>query len=84
MLSQFMNDEMGTFKEVMAEYGQLRDPFQMSYKLEGDGFRVFVKCNKIKRFDERADVAATRLLEFCRDGYRNQTGERMIRCISWR
>ena len=64
MLSQFMNDEMGTFKEVMAEYGQLRDPFQMSYKLEGDGFRVFVKCNKIKRFDERADVAATRLLEF--------------------
>ena len=64
MLSQFMNDEMGTFKEVMAEYGQLRDPFQMSYKLEGENFRVFVKCNKIKRFDERADVAASRLLEF--------------------
>ena len=27
MLSQFMNDEMGTFKEVMAEYGAVARPF---------------------------------------------------------
>lgn len=63
-LSRFMNDETGTFKEIMAEYGQLRDPMQMSYKLEADGFRVWVKCNKVKRFDERADMAASRLIEF--------------------
>lgn len=63
-LFQFMSDETGTFKDIMAEYGQLRDPLQMSYKLEDDGFRVWVKCNKVKRFDERADMAASRLIEF--------------------
>lgn len=63
-LFDFVSGETGAFKEVMAEYGQLREPGQMSYKLEYDGFRVWVKCNKVKRFDERADVAAFRLIEF--------------------
>ena len=60
----FVQAETGAFKEVMAEYGQLRDPGQMSYKLDWDGFRIWIKCNKVKRFDERADVAALRLIEF--------------------
>ncbi|MEI3154361.1 MAG: DUF3164 family protein [Odoribacter sp.] len=60
----FVQAETGAFKEVMAEYGQLRDPGQMSYKLDWDGFRIWIKCNKVKRFDERADVAASRLIEF--------------------
>ena len=60
----FVQAETEAFKEVMAEYGQLRDPGQMSYKLDWDGFRIWIKCNKVKRFDERADVAALRLIEF--------------------
>ena len=60
----FVQAETEAFKEVMAEYGQLRDPGQMSYKLDWDGFRIWIKCNKVKRFDERADVAASRLIEF--------------------
>ena len=60
----FVQAETGAFKEVMAEYGQLRDPGQMSYKLDWDGFRLSRLCNKVKRFDERADVAALRLIEF--------------------
>lgn len=63
-LFDFVQAETGAFKEVMAEYGQLRDPGQMSYKLDWDGFRIWIKCNKVKRFDERADVAASRLIEF--------------------
>ena len=63
-LFDFVQAETGAFKEVMAEYGQLRDPGQMSYKLDWDGFRIWIKCNKVKRFDDRADVAASRLLEF--------------------
>lgn len=63
-LFDFVSGETAAFKDVMSEYGQLREPGQMSYKLEYDGFRVWVKCNKVKRFDERADVAATRLIEF--------------------
>lgn len=63
-LFDFVSAETGAFKEVMAEYGQLREPGQMSYKLDGGGFRIWVKCSKVKRFDERADVAASRLIEF--------------------
>lgn len=63
-LYEFVNKETGAFKEVMAEYGQLRDPMQLSFKLEDGNFRIWVKANKIKRFDERADMAASRLIEF--------------------
>lgn len=56
--------ETTAFREVMAEYGDLRRPDQMSYTVQEGDFRVEVKCNKVKRFDERADAAAARLIEF--------------------
>lgn len=66
-LFRFMTDELGAFKSIMAEYGQLREPGQMSFKLQHDDFRVIVKSNKIKAFDERADMAAERLITFLKD-----------------
>lgn len=63
-LSDFLTSEINAFRSIMSEYGQLRDPGQMSFKIEDSGFRVWVKTNKVKRFDERADVAAARLIEF--------------------
>lgn len=62
--SDWIQKESAAFKEVMMEYGQVRDPGQLSYKLEAGNFRVWVKTNKVKRFDERADLATTRLHEF--------------------
>lgn len=63
-LVQFVTEETEAFRDVMAEYGMLRREGQMSYSLlEGD-FKVEVKTNKVKKFDERADVAASRLIEF--------------------
>jgi hypothetical protein len=66
-LFAYVQNETGAFKEVMAEYGKLRHPGQMSFKFEDNGFRVLVKSNKVKKFDERADVAAARLIEFLQE-----------------
>ena len=57
-------DELGAFRQTMAEYGQLRRDGQMSFTIQEDGFKIEVKSNKVKRFDERADVAAARLIDF--------------------
>jgi len=63
-LFQFVQDEATAFYDVMKEYGQLRREGQMSFKIESGNFRLEVKSNKVKKFDERADLAAARLIEF--------------------
>lgn len=66
-LFDYVVQETTAFKEVMAEYGQLRNADQMSFQLKEDNFKVEVKTNKVKKFDERADVAASRLIEFLQE-----------------
>jgi hypothetical protein len=66
-LFEFIVDETGAFYEVMKEYGQLRKSDQMSFLIPSEKFRLEVKTNKVKKFDERADVAASRLIEFLQD-----------------
>lgn len=63
-LFSFVCEETEAFRSIMGEYGQLRRENQMSYQLEEGNFRIEVKTNKVKKFDERADLAATRLIEF--------------------
>ena len=63
-LHKFVTDESMAFFDVMKEYGQLRREGQLSYQVTEEDFRIEVKTNKVKKFDERADVAATRLMEF--------------------
>lgn len=60
----FVTEETEAFRELMAEYGQLIRPGQLSYTLQEGNFKIEVKTNKVKKFDERADVAAARLIEF--------------------
>jgi hypothetical protein len=66
-LFDFIVDETGAFYEVMKDYGQLRKSDQMSFLIPSEKFRLEVKTNKVKKFDERADVAASRLIEFLQD-----------------
>ena len=66
-LFDFVVNETSAFYEVMKEYGQLRRSEQMSYLVSSDKFRIEVKANKVKKFDERADIAASRLIEFLQD-----------------
>lgn len=70
--AKFCNDESQAFKQVMAEYGQLRAEGQSSFTLREGNFKWEIKSNKVKRFDERADIAASRLLEFLKDWIKNQ------------
>lgn len=66
-LHSFVISETTAFREILAEYGQLRNPGQLSFTLKEGDFKIEVKSNKVKRFDERADVAAARLVEFLLD-----------------
>lgn len=63
-LAGYIQRETSAFREVMAEYGQLRFNNQQSYTIQDDTFKIEVKSNKVKKFDERADLAATRLIDF--------------------
>ena len=64
-LHQYCLAELTAFRQTMAEYGQLkRGDAQMSFTVQEGNFKVEVKSNKVKKFDERADVAASRLIDF--------------------
>ena len=62
--SKFCTDETEAFRAILAEYGQLRNAGQMSFTVREKDFKIEVKSNKVKRFDERADAAAARLIDF--------------------
>ncbi|MDR1381779.1 MAG: DUF3164 family protein [Tannerella sp.] len=60
--------ETKAFYSIMLDYGQLRNGSgQMNYKIRNGRFMIEVRTNKVKKFDERADVAAERLIGFLRD-----------------
>lgn len=64
-LHKFCQEELSAFRQTMLEYGQLkRGDQQMSFTAQEGNFKIEVKSNKVKKFDERADVAAARLIEF--------------------
>lgn len=63
---KFITGETKSFYEILKEYGQLTRADQMNYKIQSENFRVEVVRNKVKKFDERADAAASRLIDFLR------------------
>ena len=60
----WLDNEVKAFRDVMREYGHLRKDEQMSFTLVEGNFKLEVRSNKVKSFDERADVAAERLMEY--------------------
>lgn len=60
----FLKSETQAFYEVMKEYGELKAAGQDSFTICDDTFKIEVKYKKCKAFDERADIAAKRLIEF--------------------
>ena len=55
---------MHSFVAIMKEYGQVRKSDQRSYTITDGDFRLEVASNKVKGFDERADLAAERLIDY--------------------
>ncbi len=62
----FVKSESDAFYSIMQDYGKakLDGKNRRSFSIiEGD-FKMSVKISKVKRFDERADIAAERLVKF--------------------
>lgn len=61
---KWLADETDGFTEVMRDYGQVKSDEQRSYTITDGDFRLELKSNKVKAFDERADMAAERLIDY--------------------
>lgn len=72
-LFDFIQAESDAWYQVMKEYGMLKRDGQLSYKIEEGNFRLEVKSNKVKKFDERADIASARLVEFLLNWIENKS-----------
>lgn len=62
----WIDSEAEAFKEVMQEYGQLKKKDQRNMTISDDNFKMVVASNDVKGFDERANVAAERLMDYLR------------------
>jgi hypothetical protein len=62
---EWLEGECKAFRETMRDYGKLRKgDTQKSYTIVEQDFKLEVKSNKVKTFDERADLAAERLTKY--------------------
>ena len=61
---KWLDGETGAFTKVMREYGAVKNDGQQSYTITDGDFKLEVKFNKVKGFDERADIAAERLVDY--------------------
>ena len=61
---EWIEKEADGFYSVMREYGQLRKEEQSSFTIVDGDMKMEVRSNKVKTFDERADMAAERLMEY--------------------
>jgi hypothetical protein len=60
----WVEGESRAFKDIMREYGRLRKEDQSNLTVVDADLRLEVKSNKVKSFDERADMAAERLIDY--------------------
>ena len=61
---KWLDGEVTAFTKVMREYGAVKNDGQQSYTITDGDFKLEVKFNKVKCFDERADIAAERLVDY--------------------
>lgn len=61
---EWVEKETEGFHALMREYGRLRKDDQTSFTVADGGLKIEVRSNKVKTFDERADLAAERLVEY--------------------
>ena len=61
---QWLTKETEAFGETMKEYGQVKNSEQMNFTITDGNFKLEVKASKVKAFDERADLAAERLIDY--------------------
>ena len=57
LFKEWLAQEVESFVSIMKEYGQVRKSDQRSYTITDGDFRLEISSNKVKGFDERADLA---------------------------
>ena len=60
----WLDKEADAFVGTMRDYGHVKKDGQSNYTIVDGDFKLEVKSQKVKRFDERADMAAERLIEY--------------------
>ena len=61
----WLRGESETYMEVLKEYGKLkRGDEQIGFSVRDDDFKMAVKGSRVKGFDDRADIAEKRLVDF--------------------
>lgn len=64
LFKEWLEQEVEGFVAIMKDYGQVRKSDQRSYTITDGDFRLEIAGNKVKGFDERADLAAERLIDY--------------------
>lgn len=63
-LKEWLRHESEYYYNALKEYGELKRDEQLGFTVNNETFRVQMKGNRVKRFDERADVAEKRLIDY--------------------
>lgn len=71
---EWLDGESGAFKKTMSEYGQTRFDGQKSFTITDGDLKLEIVSQQVKSFDERADMAAERLIEYLK-GYMQKSSK---------
>lgn len=70
---EWLRVEAETYYNMLKDYGELKREEQLGFTVNSENFRIQVKGNRVKRFDERADIAVKRLMDYL-DGWIKRSG----------
>lgn len=73
-LKEWLRLEAEAYYASLKEYGELKRDEQLGFTVNSEAFRIQVKGNRVKRFDERADIAEKRLIDYLKQ-WITQKGE---------
>jgi Protein of unknown function (DUF3164). len=70
---EWLRGESESFYNILKEYGRLKRDEQIGFTVSDADFKVIMKGGRVKKFDERADIAEKRLVDFLNDWIASRT-----------
>lgn len=72
---EWLRQEAETYYNVMKEYGKLKREGQLGFAVSDEDFSITMKGSRVKKFDERADIAEKRLVDFLNGWIEKENGK---------